>query len=145
MNSAIKIPQKKVNTISLLFGDISDDSTYKTVEEYAINHSLSFEKATLIYFNFLIESFKIPKDGSNNYFESLYKHCTKNDVYLPEILYDTYTENKNKYPKVLLTNNYVIDKKTNEKFLSSDNKLLTYFGKTLGEDIGFEYLKYELN
>jgi len=140
-----KIPQSKVNTISFLFGNISDDLTYKTIEDYAINHNLTFEKATLDYFKFLIESFKTSKDNSNNYFESLYKHCTKNNVYLPEILYDTYTENKNKYPKVLLTNNYVLDKKTNEKFLSSDNKLLTYFGKTLGEDIGFEYLKYELN
>jgi len=139
----MKIPQKKSNNISFLFGEITDDETYEMVEKFAINQSISFEKAKLEYFHFLMVEFSVPKDSYENYYESLYKFCTKKIVYLPKFCFETYSEKGKFYPKIIVTNNYVIDKNTKQKFLFTNPEVLQYYGSRLGEDIGFEYLKYE--
>ena len=141
MNSII--PQKKSNEISFLFGEIADDETYEMVESFAINYNTTFEIAKLTCFNFLIVEFGIPKNSNENYYQALYKLCTKKNVYLPQFLSDTYSEMGNVYPKIIVTNNHVIDINTNQKYLFTNPQILEYYGSKLGEDIGFEYLRYE--
>lgn len=136
------IPQKKSNEISFLFGAIDDD-TYEMVEIFAINHSISFDNAKFRYFNLMTDEFGVPKNSSENYYQSLFREMTQRKVLLPKIFSGTYKENGNTYPKITLTNNYIIDIETNEKFLFINPYLIHYFGKNLGENIGFEYLKFE--
>jgi len=137
------IPQKKSNEISFLFGAIDDDDTYEMVEIFAINHSISFDNAKFRYFNLMTDEFGVPKNSSENYYQSLFREMTQRKVLLPKIFSGTYKENGNTYPKITLTNNYIIDIETNEKFLFINPYLIHYFGKNLGENIGFEYLKFE--
>jgi hypothetical protein len=40
-----KIPRSKENSFSLFFGDIFDDLTYKTIEEYAFNYNFFIESS----------------------------------------------------------------------------------------------------
>jgi len=141
MNSII--PQKKSNEISFLFGEIADDETYEMVESFAINYNTTFENAKLACFNFLIIEFGIPKNSNENYYQSLYKLYAKKNVIFPKIISETYSEIENTYSKLIVTNNYVIDKNTKQKYPFTDPQILEYFGNRLGEDIGFEYLRYE--
>jgi hypothetical protein len=138
-----RIPQKKSNRISFLFGEIYDDETHKMVESFAINYDTSFEKAKLVCFNFLIVEFGIPKKSNQNYYQSLYKLYAKKNVIFPQFISETYSELKNTYSKLIVTNNYVIDENTNQKYPFTDPQMLEYFGSRLGEDIGFEYLRFE--
>jgi hypothetical protein len=137
------IPQKKSSEISFLFGEIADNETYEMVESFAINYDTTFEMAKLTCFNFLIMEFGIPKNSYENYYQSLYKLYAKKNVFFPKFISGTYSEMGHTYPKLIITNNYVIDKNTNQKYPFTDPQILEYFGNRLGEDIGFEYIRYE--
>jgi len=137
------IPQKKSNEISFLFGGIDDDDTYEMIEIFAINHSISFDNAKFRYFNLMTDEFGVPKNSEQNYYQALFREMTQRKVLLPKICHGTYKENGNVYPKIIVTNNHVIDINTNQKYLFTNPQILEYYGSKLGEDIGFEYLRYE--
>ena len=139
----MKIPEIKNNRISFLFGEIADNETYEMVEVFAINHSISFDNAKFRYFNLMTDEFGIPKNSELNYYQALFREMTQRKVLLPKICHVTYKEKGNVYPKIILTNNFVVYIKTNEKCLFTNPYLINRFGKNLGEDIGFEYLKFE--
>jgi hypothetical protein len=137
------IPQRKSNEISFLFGGIDDDETYDMVEVFAINYSISFDNAKFRYFCFMTDEFGVPKNSNENYYQAVFREMTQRKVLLPKICHGTYKENGNIYPKIILTNNYVVDIKTNEICPFTNPYLINRFGKNLGENIGFEYLRHE--
>jgi hypothetical protein len=137
------IPQKKSNEISFLFGEISDDDTYEMVEMFAINHNISFDNAKFGYFYFMTEEFGVAKNSAENFYQALFREMTQRKVLLPKFYHGTYKVNEKAYHKIILTNNFAVDIKTNEKLFFTNPYLINNFGGNLGENIGFEYLKFE--
>ena len=129
--------------IKLHFGNPCDEWALDTVDTIAINYDVSIERATLMMLENLLTSLS-QRSGENDqsYIDDQFSVTYQSFVYAPRTTVGQYKENGYAYPMIILSEDYVIRKRTGE-YLPITDEALTSFCKDFESTFGLEFIEYK--
>jgi hypothetical protein len=129
--------------IELHFANPCDEWAQNTIDKIAINYDVSVERAGIIMLENLITSLsRRSEESGQSYIDDQFGVTYQLFVYAPKATVGQYKENGYIYPKIILSEDYVIRKRTGEHLPINDDAL-TYFCKDFEEVFGLEFIKYK--
>ncbi len=129
-----------MSKIELYFGTPTCDNEWGLIENYADNHSLNIETATITSFRHLIKHLMHKDNESRAYFSDVILIHTHRDLRLPRITTGIYKSNGFVFPKLVIHGDYAIDRDIKKKAFIHDDYIdcigneidltftFTYFG-----------------
>ena len=127
--------------INLYFGTPCNDWANQTVNEIAISHEVSIERAGLIMLEYLIENLS-EKNKDQSYLDDLFGEFFERIVYAPQILAKQYKQGSNLYPMIHISTNYVIHRMTGDHWPITE-ELINHAGRKIEDSFGIEFLEYK--
>ncbi len=118
-------------------GEITDD-----INDWAINHEISYELATIECFESLVTKILNRRDdGKSSYFDLLMCECFRRKVLAPEIGFGIHGEGI-KLPVLIFKDTAVVHEPSSQR-LNLTSKVVDHFGETFSSEFEFEYLGHQ--
>jgi len=126
--------------INLYFGNPCNEWAQETVTEIALNNDISMREAAFILFHKLVETIAIKPEGQNS-LDTHFSWFFDKSVIVPKITARSYIKKGSTYPMIVMSKEYVVDKKTDSQIPVTDSAILD-FAKRFEEELGFDFLEF---
>jgi hypothetical protein len=126
--------------INLKFGYPTSIEEEELLSERAIKNDCTVEVELCLGFERLLETLNKRK-GNENFFDLIFFLISEIEVQSPKISYDTYLDNSNRLPMLVLESDFLKVGRSEKLFIS--NELIHELGKIYQTEFDYEYIGFE--
>ncbi|QWD31210.1 hypothetical protein G6681_05565 [Polynucleobacter paneuropaeus] len=128
--------------IELYFGTPFFDKGINQNERWALNHEISIEKANIDSFNSVMKVLTRFNEDHQTYLSLCFTSIAGADFSTPKIKTGSYTLNRNKFPKLVIEGDHLIDKESKKQIFIEDH-FIEKIGQYVEEDFDYEFVGFK--
>jgi len=126
--------------IELRFAGASTEERQELINKRAIEYDVSVERVLIVDFEDMFNDSWMRKDRQN-IFELLILIDTGKDVHCRNVSFGTYVHNGSRYPKVIIHDDYLDIKDSDERLWINDETAY-FLGKELDLNFDYEFVEF---